>query len=145
MDEKMKGKVDKYFDLLAEIKTKVQDELAAVRILSEIARDLRMEQISKERGRNGGSDGLATSAQLRYLKRLGVQVTPGLSKQQASALIDAELEKGAAEEEETAEAVSPQQDDGEEPSRYVYRVKEKGPVRVRRVSDERVPESTVVL
>ena len=45
-----------------------------------------MQQIKEERGLNNG-DG-ATENQIRYLKRLGVEVTPGLSKNEASRLID---------------------------------------------------------
>ena len=145
MKETMKAKLEEYLGLMNELKGKVADEQTAARIMSEIARDLRMEQISKERGRSGGSNGLATPAQLRYLKKLNVQVTTGLTKQQASALIDAELERGAASEEETAEAVPSQKNQDEELGKYVHRAKERRPVPLRRGSEERVPESTVVL
>jgi hypothetical protein len=45
-----------------------------------------MEQIREEReGMNGEP---ATMKQLQYLKTLGMQVSPGLTKRQASRLID---------------------------------------------------------
>jgi len=110
----------------------VADEQTAARIVSEIARDLRMEQISRERGR--GDDGLATPAQLRYLKRLNVQVAPGLKKKQASALIDAELAKGNnGDEDETVAPVSSQQNDDARFREYVPRIEDKGTAIPRRV------------
>ena len=145
MDEKMKAKLDEYVGLLGELKAKVQDEQTAARILSEIARDLRMEQISRERGRSPGSNGLATSAQLGYLKRLNVQVTPGLTKQQASALIDAELEKGTGDEDETVSAVSSHQDVEKELGKYVHRVEKARSLPFRKVTEESVPEYRVMV
>ena len=69
-----------------EIKAKVSDEASAVRILGEVAKDVRMEQMREEREVMNGEP--ATIKQLQYLKSLGVQIAPGLTKKQASRLID---------------------------------------------------------
>ena len=86
MRASMQERVDHYLELLEQLKGKVSDEGSAVRILSEISKDVRMEQIKEEReGMNGEP---ATMKQLQYLKTLGIQVSPGLTKRQASRLID---------------------------------------------------------
>jgi len=86
MKASIQAKVDQYLELLQQLKSKVSDEGAAVRILNEVAKDVRMEQIREEReGMNGEP---ATMKQLQYLKTLGMQVSPGLTKRQASRLID---------------------------------------------------------
>ena len=86
MKTNIQTKVDNYLEILNEIKAKVSDEGSAVRILSEVAKDVRMEQIREERESMNGEP--ATTKQLQYLKTLGVQVNPGLTKRQASRLID---------------------------------------------------------
>jgi len=85
-DAKMIEKVEKYIALYEEIKRRTNDEGAAQAILAEAAKDSRMQEIREERGCNNGD--AATENQIRYLKRLGVEVTPGLSKKEASQLID---------------------------------------------------------
>ena len=57
-------------------------------IVSEVAKDERMEQIKEDR--NGHP---ATAKQLPFLKGLGVEIPAGLSKKEASVLIDEELGK----------------------------------------------------
>lgn len=86
MKANIQTKVESYLEILNEIKAKVSDEASAVRILGEVAKDVRMEQMREEReGMNGEP---ATAKQLQYLKTLGVQVAPGVTKKQASRLID---------------------------------------------------------
>ena len=73
------------------------DEVAAV-ILEQVGKDQRCERMmgSSEFRRNAVNDGddtQATSKQISYLKRLGVEVTAGLTKQQASELIDEAMAK----------------------------------------------------
>ena len=85
-DEKILESVEKYIALYQEIKRRTNDDGAAQAILAEAAKDSRMLEIREERGFNNG-DG-ATENQIRYLKRLGVEVTSGLSKNEASRLID---------------------------------------------------------
>ncbi len=79
-------KLDHYLELLNQLKGKVSDEASAVRILGEIAKDERMDQMREDRESMNGEP--ATSKQLQYLKALGIQATPGLTKRQASKLID---------------------------------------------------------
>jgi phage gp16-like protein len=86
MKTSIQAKVDHYLELLEQLKGKVSDEGSAVRILSEIAKDERMDQMREEReGMNGEP---ATTKQLQYMKTLGVEIAPGLTKRQASKLID---------------------------------------------------------
>ena len=101
--------VDDYLKLYHEIKVRTGDGQSALVILREVNKDVRMAQISEERVRtrgrrirlgsgkaNGRRDDNARPAserQLGYLSQLGVDVCPGLSKAQASALIDETLEK----------------------------------------------------
>ena len=95
MDERQR--IGHYLDLLNEIKQQGVEESTAVRIVQEVARDRRSEQIREER-RNGvasngsvntGNGEPATDKQLGYLSTLGVKVPDGLTKKEASALIDA--------------------------------------------------------
>ena len=101
--------LDDYLKLYHEIKVRTGDGQSALVILREVNKDVRMAQISEERartrkkwirlggGRGNGSQndsaGPATERQLGYLSQLGVDVCPGLSKAQASAMIDETLEK----------------------------------------------------
>jgi len=86
MNSNTQSKVDHYLELLNALKEKVSDEGNAVRILAEISKDQRMDQMREERESMNGEP--ATTKQLQYLKTLGVQVAPGLTKKQASRLID---------------------------------------------------------
>ena len=101
--------VDDYLKLYNEIKVRTGDGQSALVILREVNKDVRMAQISEERARtrqrrislgsgraNVSQDDNArpaTERQLGYLSQLAVDVAPGLSKAQASALIDETLEK----------------------------------------------------
>ena len=85
MKASIQAKVDHYLELLEQLKGKVSDEGSAVRILSEIAKDERMDQMREERELMNGEP--ATGRQLQYLKTLGIQIAPGLTKKQASKLI----------------------------------------------------------
>jgi hypothetical protein len=90
-DTNMMAKVETYLAILQEIRKKTGDDKLAQMILAEIAKDRRMEEMREERELRNGEP--ATSKQLEYLKKLGVQTTPGLTKKQASTLIDNALEK----------------------------------------------------
>jgi hypothetical protein len=89
-----KARVEAYLDLLGEIKGQVTDEATAARILTEVAKDVRMEQIREEREIQAEP---ATQRQLQFLKRLGVEVSAGVSKTEASRLIDQELGRNGEE------------------------------------------------
>jgi len=94
MEQNTAKEAEGYLELLEGIKQRVEDEGTAVRILSEVAKDRRMEIIRQERHRNGGSSEVAaTDAQKRYMKKLGIEVEEGLTKAGASELLDQQLEK----------------------------------------------------
>ena len=88
MKADIQAKVETYLELLGEIKEKVGDEATAARLLTEVAKDVRMDQIREERENHAEP---ATTKQLQFLKRLGVKVEPGVAKAEASRLIDEEL------------------------------------------------------
>jgi hypothetical protein len=73
----------------------VADERLATILLQEIAKDLRMDRIDESRNGNAKGNGQvnarevpATEKQIAYLKSLGVKLRGGLSKKEASRLID---------------------------------------------------------
>jgi len=94
MKTTVEARLEHYLDLLEEIKDKVGDELFALRILGEIAKDERMEQIREERNNRTEP---ATTRQLQFMKRLGIEVPPGCTKAEASRLIDEELDNSVDE------------------------------------------------
>ena len=76
-----------YFKVFEQLRQRVADDRLAGVILQEIAKDLRMDRI--EQGRNSnGKDAPATTKQIAYLKSLGVKAQAGISKREASQLID---------------------------------------------------------
>ena len=76
----------RYLELFAGVKQKVMNDTAAAAIFQEIARDRRMQHIKPERGADGEVP--ATDKQIGYLKKLGVDIPPKLSKQKASEILD---------------------------------------------------------
>lgn len=86
MNQSMMAKVEKYLELFQQIRNKVGDDIVARTVMQEVAKDRRMEEIREERELRNGEP--ATTRQLQYLKRLGVETTPGLTKKQASLLIE---------------------------------------------------------
>ena len=89
----MNKKIDYYVSLLEQIEQKVSDPQKAIAVLQQIGKDSRMEKIQSERAQDNSTDELATPKQLEFLKDLGVDVKPGLAKQEASDLI-AEAKEG---------------------------------------------------
>jgi len=87
MKAHMQGKLEEYFELLDEVKGKVQDDVTAGRIVSEIAKDMRMEQIREERENKAQP---ATAKQLQFMKNLKIEIPDGVTKAEASRLIDIE-------------------------------------------------------
>lgn len=81
-----------YVQLFEEVKTRVGSDDVALGIVEQVGKDARVEKMhSADRvNGNGVNNGEmpATKKQLGFLKKLGVEVTPGLSKRQASELID---------------------------------------------------------
>jgi hypothetical protein len=94
----LRGRVAEYLELYKEIRAKTQDERAAWTILQEVSKDMRMSQIREERQNGNGNSQVATPKQLQYLEKLGVETRPGLTKQQASALIDEAIAKESEED-----------------------------------------------
>ena len=74
---------EKYMDAYSEILARVQDKDVALAILSEVAKDRRTAEIN---GKNGAEK--ATQSQLEYLEDLGGEVKSGLTKAEASRLIE---------------------------------------------------------
>lgn len=86
MKENIKEKLSSYLELLDEIKQRTQDERAAVSLLQEISKDRRMDEIRKER--NSRNDLPATDKQISFLESFGVPIPVGLTRKQASNLIE---------------------------------------------------------
>ncbi len=84
MDDEIKQALDQYLDVYAYMRQKVDnDRVVALGLVQEWAKDNRAVQIQAERHNEN-----ATPKQVAYLQRLGVDVPKGLTKQQASQLID---------------------------------------------------------
>lgn len=84
----LRGRVTEYLELYKEIRAKTQDERAAWTILQEVSKDMRTSQIREERQNGESNIQGATPKQVQYLKNLGVDIPAGLTKQEASAMID---------------------------------------------------------
>ncbi len=95
MENEQTDKIGHYAKLFREIRVQVDSDQAAAAVLCEVAKDSRSAQIREERrnGNGNGQDGPATPKQTRYLKRLGVEAPEGLTKADASQLIDEVLAK----------------------------------------------------
>ena len=89
MNPNIQAKLEAYLELFQEIKSRVGDEILARAILSEVSKDRRMEQIREEREMRNGEP--ATTRQLQFMKELGIKIRAGITKKQASMLIDEEL------------------------------------------------------
>jgi len=87
--------IEEYRKAYEDIFSKVGDKDVALALLSHVAKDRRTEQINKN-GRssngngysNGNASEKATQSQLNYLRMLGIEAKPNLSKADASTLID---------------------------------------------------------
>ncbi len=89
-NEEMKDRVGMYVSLARHITPMVED-VYGVAILQEIGKDVRCDRcIANRNGENGNSNGdqPATPKQIDYLKALGVDFAEGVTKKQASQLID---------------------------------------------------------
>jgi hypothetical protein len=89
MNQNIQAKLDKYLDLFEELKQKTNDERTALTLLQEVSKDRRMEEIREEREVKNSEP--ATTKQLNFMKKLGIDVLPGITKREASMLIDEEL------------------------------------------------------
>ena len=88
----MTSEVDGYLDLYRDLMAKVNDSAVAVCLIEQIGKDRRTQSIMESRPNIGnasnGDDSGASQKQLSYLKRLGITPSPGISKKEASRLID---------------------------------------------------------
>ena len=93
----MNERLEEYLGLFETVKTRVGDEQVACEIINQVGKDSRCDKM-----RDGGvgqaavsrdPDAPATSKQISYLKRLGVEVPEGVTKYQASELIDQAMAK----------------------------------------------------
>ena len=91
MDQNIQAKLDKYLDLFEELKQKTNDERTALTLLQEVSKDRRMEEMREEREAKNGET--ATTKQMNYMKKLGIDIPAGITKKEASRLIDGELAK----------------------------------------------------
>lgn len=88
MKEEMQGKLDFYLEAFQAAKQRVNSDQVASVIVQELAKDARMAQ---QRAHESGQSESATSKQVEYLKKLGVTIPVGLTKQAASGMIDSAL------------------------------------------------------
>jgi hypothetical protein len=92
VDQNMLGRAEKYLELYNAIKAKTSgDDRLALTVLQEVTKDRRMDEMREEREQRNGEP--ATPKQLQFLKKLGVEVRPGITKREASMRIDEALMK----------------------------------------------------
>ena len=78
-----------YVELYEELKAKVGSEDVALAIVEQVGKDNRVERMRSSVVQNGtNGEQPATEKQIAYLKVLNVEVSEGLTKSQASELID---------------------------------------------------------
>ena len=91
MENNMNERVEDYLKLFNDIKQNVGDDITARAIMSEVSKDRRMAEIRTEQEARNGEP--ATAKQLAYLKRLKVSFRKGITKREASELLDEALGK----------------------------------------------------
>ena len=91
MKEDRQERLGQYIELLEEIKERTGDEVIALRLLTEISKDRRMDMIRQEREKSNGDS--ATAKQKEFMKRLNIKCPKTVTKQEASIMIDEELGK----------------------------------------------------
>ena len=82
----IQNKLTFYIEAFEEARQRVGDDQVASVIVQEIAKDLRMTHLQKDRA--NAEMQYATMKQIEYLKNLGVQIPNGLTRKEASTLID---------------------------------------------------------
>ena len=83
--------IDFYINLLEKIKERTGNNADSLAILAEIRKDQRSQQMQQKKIINSNMP--ATENQMGYLKRLGAEIPEGLTRQEASRLIDDRKEK----------------------------------------------------
>ena len=79
-------KIEEYAFIIEKIRNRFGDDANTTVILQEIGKDIRANNIQQNKSYSSNSP--ATDKQLGYLKQLGVAVSEGLTKSQASKLIE---------------------------------------------------------
>ena len=79
-------KINEYALLIEQIRNRLGDDADTLAVLQEIGKDIRANNIQQTKSYN--SDYPATENQIAYLKRLGSKIPEGLTKRQASKMID---------------------------------------------------------
>ena len=83
---------NRYVELFEDLKTRVGSDDVALAIVEQVGKDNRVERMNSLRAVNdsgiANGEQPATEKQIGYLKSLGVEVSAGLTKKQASGLID---------------------------------------------------------
>ena len=82
-------KLGSYIELYDEIREKTESDSAAVAILQEMGKDRRSNQIREEKATVNHER--ATEKQKRFMKWLGISFPEGVTKKEASILLDREL------------------------------------------------------
>lgn len=94
MDSNTKKRLDNYLELLEQIQEKTDSEASALAIMHELCKDRRSAQIREEREeRKSNNSDIVTFKQKSCLKRLGVGFPDDITRKEASALIQEELER----------------------------------------------------
>ncbi|MBE7559502.1 hypothetical protein HS125_11325 [bacterium] len=83
--------IEYYVQLYEGVRECVESDLVALGVFAEVCKGLRMQIIQVERSSANGSP--ASEKQLNFLGKLGVKIRPGLSKDEATRLIDEALER----------------------------------------------------
>ncbi len=93
MDTATNARVEGYLRVYERVNSVVKHAEVAAAIIEQVGKDARCESLMNGRSNgnghaNGNGDMPATEKQLGYLAKLGVQVPAGVSKREASRLID---------------------------------------------------------
>jgi hypothetical protein len=91
MDDNMQAKLDSYLELFQQLKEKASSETVALTLLQELAKDRRMEEMREEKEAKNNKP--ATSKQKRFMDDLGIKYPKGVTKKEASMLIEEEIGK----------------------------------------------------
>ena len=83
----MDGKIEEYISLYNAIHKHTKDINMTIAILTEIRKDMRSAEMQKNRFAPTGAFP-ATEGQISYLKWLGIEAADGITRQEASKLID---------------------------------------------------------
>jgi len=95
MELDFESKLEAYSDAYSKIREQLGgDSVGAAALIEQLSKDARLQQILAERKSNGvssvdnGDSQSATPKQISYLKSLGVKVPNGITKKDASDMLD---------------------------------------------------------